>query len=218
MYKKVLKKSNGLHGSVSYDPSYKSNPCHANHPTLLWGNGEILGASCIYPREGFDVYVGLDSSMQFLDSQLPWKKQPDQPKIQFKFPITDMQAPDDYEEFNQLINYLIEKLNQGKRIHIGCIGGHGRTGTVLSALCSMIFTKAECASPTQYVRDNYCHKAVESQQQVDFLQKHYGVPPVNPTKPAYVASTKNKSFDMFTRSGETVPHIDSNYSIWKLKN
>jgi hypothetical protein len=36
-----------------------------------------------------------------------------------------------------------------------------------------------------WVRGNHCHKAVESQAQIEWLHKHYGITKVKPTKTAY---------------------------------
>jgi hypothetical protein len=56
--------------------------------------------------------------------------------------------------------------------------GHGRTGTFLAAL---VATMGE-NDAINYVRTNYCQKAVESRVQVDFLAKHFGVKSASGTK------------------------------------
>lgn len=151
--------------------------CAHSHPALPVGEYKIYGGSCYDPIvEDADIYVGLDGGMPFQFKQMPpWHN----PPIEFLFRIPDMQAPPHHGEFAELITWLAEMLVAGKKIHVGCIGGHGRTGTVFAALVK-VMTGNEDA--TQFVRDNYCAKAVESNAQIDFLEKHYGIKRVLPTK------------------------------------
>jgi hypothetical protein len=67
----------------------------------------------------------------------------------------------------------------GKTVHVGCVGGHGRTGIVISAIVAELTGKKDAI---QWVRKHYCKKAVESKAQVQFLMKHYGVTEVTGTK------------------------------------
>jgi hypothetical protein len=88
-------------------------------------------------------------------------------------------------------------LHDGKSIHVGCIGGHGRTGTVLTAIMAELTEKTDAI---QWVRAHYCKKAVESEEQVDFLVKHYGVTTAKPTK-TYSSSIDSGKFGF--RSGKS---------------
>ncbi|KAH3760206.1 phosphatases II [Pelomyxa schiedti] len=49
------------------------------------------------------------------------------------FPMYDKQTRSDPETAD-LIRILLEKLEQGKILYLHCMGGHGRTGTILSLL------------------------------------------------------------------------------------
>lgn len=62
-----------------------------------------------------------------------------------------------------------ERIDQGWLIETGCVGGHGRTGTVLAAwtILSGIRNSAEAV---HYVWDNYCTEAVESKSQMAWLR------------------------------------------------
>ena len=73
-----------------------------------------------------------------------------------------MQAPKDAVEFKKMVVWLKEQGQAGKKIHIGCIGGHGRTGTLLAALVKEVTGNVDAIA---YVRKNYCAKAVESNSQ-----------------------------------------------------
>jgi protein-tyrosine phosphatase len=54
-------------------------------------------------------------------------------------------------------------LEGGLKVEVGCIGGHGRTGTVLAAL-SVIYG-ATASEAIKHVRQHYCTKAVEGKKQ-----------------------------------------------------
>lgn len=177
--------------SSSGSSGYKSTPrCYESHPPYEIAPGILIyGGSCHYPIvKDADIYGGFDSGMRFQsNSQYPWAKA--EGPVEFLFKITDMQAPSDPIEFSRMIGWLSAQLKAGKKVHLGCIGGHGRTGLVFAALRKNL-TGDENA--TQHVRDNYCQKVVESQTQVDWLQKHFGIAPVAPTK-AYSYSNSNGS-------------------------
>lgn len=149
--------------------------CYETHPALKIGKFQVYGGSCLNPAKyDADTYVGLDPSMQLTSRMYPWNGSQD-----VLFPITDTRAPKDPEEFKKLIEWIVEKLNMGRLVHVGCIGGHGRTGLVLTALVAELTKEKD---PIKYVREHYCNKAVESQEQIDFLVKHYGVKKAEPTK------------------------------------
>lgn len=57
-----------------------------------------------------------------------------------------------------------------------CQGGHGRTGTALSILAYVSGTVPDDMSPVDWVRKNYCHSAVESYAQLNYIQRITGYP------------------------------------------
>lgn len=142
--------------------------CYVTHPALIVGETKIYGGSCSSPIiKDADVYVGFDSSMTRTFRQYPWEQ-----GTEFLYRITDMAAPDDIESFKKLIDFLMYALADGKKVHCGCIGGHGRTGTVFAALVAAATGEKDAIT---YVRKHYCKKAVESASQVAFLHKHFGI-------------------------------------------
>jgi hypothetical protein len=169
-------KYSGVSGGYQGNGGYKR--CYEEHPTLTLGNGKLHGGSCHYPAKDYDIYIGLDHGMEMQFAKYPWHKD-DSEQIEFLFKITDMQAPHCEVEFKNLINYMEEQLNAGKKIHVGCIGGHGRTGTVFAALVKQMLGEEDAIT---WVRKHYCKKAVESASQVQFLHKHYGITKVDASK------------------------------------
>jgi hypothetical protein len=114
-----------------------------------------------------DIYVGFDRSMSETVKRYPWNE-----GEEVFFYIPDMGIPSNAEEFKKLIAWLAVQLTSLKLVHIGCIGGHGRTGTVLAALVTHMTGELDSIT---YVRKHYCEKAVESHAQVQFLKTHYGI-------------------------------------------
>lgn len=152
--------------------------CYESHPVLKLGKGlgKLYGGSARHPIKGADVYVVLqDGDMNGQQSD-PWDKQT---VVEVGYFIRDMHAPADVKRFKKLVTWVCTQLQGGKNVHVGCIGGHGRTGTVLSAIIAELLEEADAI---QYVRQHYCKKAVESKEQVEFLMKHYGVTKATPTK------------------------------------
>jgi protein-tyrosine phosphatase len=58
---------------------------------------------------------------------------------------------------------LIARADEGGAVEIGCLGGHGRTGTALA--CLAVLTGTPSADAVEWVRANYCREAIETDQQ-----------------------------------------------------
>ena len=162
--------------------------CYESHPALKLPGTELViyGGSCCDPIvKDADVYIGFDVGMRFTERHWPWKK-----GNEVLFKITDMCAPSKPDEFKKLVDWTLKQLEAGRKVHCGCIGGHGRTGTFLAALVSVMGEKDAIA----YVRKHYCHKTVESSAQIDFLVKHFGVKPAKATRAYTSESSSSKSY------------------------
>jgi hypothetical protein len=162
--------------------------CYETHPKLVIGGGTLVGGSCSCPKEKHaHVYVGLDHSMKTHKSW-PWLPQKKNPPVDVHYPITDYQAPSDSGSFIAMVAWLCTQLQKGKVVHVGCIGGHGRTGTVFSAIVAVLEKQGKLdlgkykGNAIEWVRKHYCKKAVESKEQVDFLNKHFGTKKVKEAK------------------------------------
>jgi hypothetical protein len=112
---------------------------------------------------------------------VPWG-----PVTYVRFPITDQSVPADKAEFDKLIDWTIEQMRAGKKVHCGCIGGHGRTGIFLSVLINRINGRKDASA---WMRQNYCNKAIESKKQVDWLETEYGIERVEPRHAHVTKST-----------------------------
>lgn len=162
--------------------------CYETHPAVPLLKGMFYGGSCSTPMiENADVYIGFDWGMRPRQS-LPWQeKRP----TEVYYPVADRHAPDNPKTFIKLIDWAAEQLEQGRVVHAGCIGGHGRTGAFLAALWKVTKNHEDAITA---IRKAYCHKAVESSAQVAFLTKHFGITSVDGTDSAkYKGSSGSKS-------------------------
>lgn len=167
-------KSSGKSVSTSFKrcaDTHKPLPIEVNGETYKVHGGSVYSTRS--PK--FDVVVALDTGHHATAKAFPWTD-----GHEFQYPIRDGKAPKDTKTFKQLVTWLGERILAGDKVFVGCIGGHGRTGMVLTALVAHMTGMKDA---TTYVRENYCKKAVESTSQVNFLKKHYAVTKVEPTKP-----------------------------------
>jgi hypothetical protein len=88
--------------------------------------------------------------------------------IHVKIDWPDMCAPamdtDDWR-------WLAGKLRALRRpIHVSCMMGHGRTGTALVLLAHFYRAIPKGADPVAWVRESYCVDAVETQEQIRYIE------------------------------------------------
>lgn len=65
----------------------------------------------------------------------------------------------------EMVNKVLDLLMSDKKVAIFCIGGHGRTGY----FTSLLLGKLGIEDPIDYLRKNYCEKAVEAKCQVEAI-------------------------------------------------
>jgi len=155
---------------------FKSDPCHHgnvhvftaeyNGRTLMfYGGGEMRG----FNPESVDVtitfvnpYVEM-SNLYTIDSE---------PKYIY-LPVPDMGAPTYPLSFwYHLLDKIIENIPLDViKIGVMCLGGHGRTGTALAIFAWML---KETNKPIRFVRKNYCKNAVETTEQIKYIQELTG--------------------------------------------
>lgn len=155
--------------------------CYDTHPEITFPDipGVLMGGSCMTPRvKDADVYIGFASGMKLTNRSYPWTN-----GYEFLFAVTDGRAPSDAVAFVSLVDWVTEELKKGSRVHAGCVGGHGRTGTFIAAVVSLLLP--EVKNVIKFVREAYCFKAVESPEQVEFLTEHFGIKKADPSGGAY---------------------------------
>lgn len=75
----------------------------------------------------------------------------------------DFGVPADSASLTTALAGLLERARAGERVEIGCLGGHGRTGTALGCLATMAGVPADEA--VGWVRATYCSHAIETPEQ-----------------------------------------------------
>lgn len=83
-----------------------------------------------------------------------------------RYPIPDYRAPADEATFGALLEELAARLAGGERLYVHCMGGLGRTGTVLACLLKRLGVDGDAVA---VVRDIYLARAVESPEQRRFI-------------------------------------------------
>jgi hypothetical protein len=104
------------------------------------------------PKPAYGLY--LDGSWR-----PPW------PHEHFDWP--DFGVPEDPAGLMSALRRLLNRARAGDRVEIGCLGGHGRTGTALA--CLAVLSGHPPVDAVAWVRDNYCVRAVETEEQVVFV-------------------------------------------------
>jgi hypothetical protein len=79
----------------------------------------------------------------------------------------DFGVPDDQGRLIAALRSLLERAQSGERVEVGCLGGHGRTGTALA--CLAILAGHPRGDAVAWVRVNYCADAVETSEQESFV-------------------------------------------------
>jgi hypothetical protein len=158
--------------------------CYHSHPGLKFTALDgveytIYGGNCSTPVVyDADIYIGFAYSVSNPSLLYPWDEGYKVVEV-INYPITDMAAPANPASFKKLVDWACNQLQSGKKIHAGCIGGHGRTGMFLVAVVAQM---AGTKDAIQFVRKHYCKKAVETDSQVEFMIQHYGVSKVAAVK------------------------------------
>jgi hypothetical protein len=79
----------------------------------------------------------------------------------------DFGVPDDPALVVTALRSLLDRARRGEQVEVGCLGGHGRTGTALA--CLAVLAGHPPADAVAWVRANYCPAAVETAEQEAFI-------------------------------------------------
>lgn len=135
-------------------------PCHNGPieviPNLFCGSLEESAQMVSLPFSA-DMLVPLDS----LDATI-WKRG-FRGEILY-YPIEDYGVLPD-EVLTMLISKILRRLKSGKKVGVFCLGGHGRTGYI----ASIVLGKLGYEDPVDFLREHYCKKAIESNEQIQHI-------------------------------------------------
>jgi hypothetical protein len=79
----------------------------------------------------------------------------------------DFGVPDDAAPVVAAVRSVLDRARAGERVEVGCLGGHGRTGTALA--CLAVLSGHPRGEAVAWVRANYCTDAVETAEQEAFV-------------------------------------------------
>jgi hypothetical protein len=85
------------------------------------------------------------------------------------YPWPDLGLPRDPRRFKRALKWLVEQASAGRRVEIGCAGGHGRTGSTLAGL--LVLQGISPREAIRRVRRTYCEEAIESAEQSAMIQR-----------------------------------------------
>lgn len=135
-----------------------SEKCRHYNISLTFPEGTTVYASSIHDRNAtdptpdFGLYLDTSWSPACYSSIIGW---PD-----YSIPSLPIVAV-------RSIADAFNKASKGLWVEVGCIGGHGRTGTVLA--CMGVLSGLSPEDSISYVREFYCDKAIENIDQEWFV-------------------------------------------------
>ena len=80
----------------------------------------------------------------------------------------DFGVPSEPERAAAQISKAFARARAGEVVEVGCLGGLGRTGTVLA--CMAVLTGLSAADAVDWVQSNYNPRAVETREQKDWVR------------------------------------------------
>jgi hypothetical protein len=147
---------------------YRSVVCRHKADVVEFPDGTRVLASGWFERAAGDSppHFGL-----YLDPM--W--QPDWPAAHVDWP--DFGVPRNIVEADAQIIDAFEQARGGSNVEVACVGGHGRTGTVLACMAALAGVPA--ADAVAWVRRQYCPRAVQEPSQQYWMERfaaRHGLP------------------------------------------
>ena len=201
---KVINKNDikkGSQGTLGFKSNYVPKDRHYEQP-VKFPNDVTVYASSRHDRKADDdipdwgLYVDSSWRPAGLATFIPWTDH-GQPKINWHLAAS-------------AIIDAYDKAKQGLSVEIGCIGGHGRTGTVLA--CMAILSGVKPDEACAWVWANYCGHAIEDDSQVWWIEwfasKVTDWPAPLPTEQLYTSAEPKPKPKAKTFSGKATPDLN----------
>lgn len=142
------------------DHEHRQHEVHRHRDTVVLPDGARIAAASFHAPDPYARDREPDYGL-YLDRR--W--QPPWPHDHLDWP--DFGVPDDPTPVLAALRSVLERARAGEQVEIGCVGGHGRTGTALACLAALGGQRS--AEAIAWVRDNYCPEAVETTAQERFI-------------------------------------------------
>jgi protein-tyrosine phosphatase len=133
---------------------------HRHRDPIELPDGTVVSASSYRKEpvvEGYDPTFGV-----YLDHrwETPWTR------VTVDWP--DFGVPTDTTKLTAALREALDRARRGELVEVGCLGGHGRTGTAIACLAVLAGLNSD---PVDWVRAAYCDRAVETAEQEEFARK-----------------------------------------------
>jgi hypothetical protein len=157
-----------VHWYVDAQPAGCADPGHDHQRFDVHRHRSVV----VLPDRTEVMAVSFDATDPYTREQLPdfglyldprW----DPPWTHDHLDWPDFGVPSDPAGLANALTSLLERARDQSRVEVGCLGGHGRTGTALA--CLAILTGLPPEDAVAWVRANYCADAVESGRQEAFV-------------------------------------------------
>ena len=132
---------------------------HLHLDTVVLPDGTALTAASFDPSDPYSRNAEPDYGL-YLDSR--WAPPWDHAHLDWP----DFGLPADKGAVRQSLMGLLDRARRGQCVEVGCLGGHGRTGTSLA--CLVVLAGHPGDGAVNWVRANYCSDAVETPEQAAF--------------------------------------------------
>lgn len=84
------------------------------------------------------------------------------------YPWEDWGVPESMPCLRRALTWLLKQIGDGKVVEVGCMGGHGRTGTALA--CMLVLQGLTAKRAINRIWSDYCEEAIETQRQIEFIK------------------------------------------------
>ncbi|HET8619246.1 MAG TPA: protein-tyrosine phosphatase family protein [Acidimicrobiales bacterium] len=134
--------------------------CSGHRDPVTLADGTVVWAASFDEAAPYDRDEPPDFGL-YLDPRWspPW------PHAHVDWP--DFAVPADGAAATAALADLLGRARRGERVEVGCLGGHGRTGTALAVLAVLAGTPDE--EVVDWVRSAYCARAIETDEQAAFV-------------------------------------------------
>ena len=143
------------------DHDHRRYQVHLHRDPVRLPDGTAVTAVSFDPSDPYSRDHQPDFGL-YLDDR--W--QPPWPHDHLTWP--DFGVPDNAARVLAALRALAQRARRGEQVEIGCLGGHGRTGTALAILAVLAGHPADEA--VAWVRDRYCPMAVETGEQEAYVE------------------------------------------------
>ena len=142
------------------DHDHQQRELHVHRDPVRLPDGTVINAVSYDPGQPCDRDEEPDFGL-YLDPR--WEAPWDHDHLGWP----DFGVPEDQAQVKAALESLIQRSRDGQTVELGCVGGHGRTGTALAT--AAVLTGLDPSEAVGWIRATYCAEAVETSAQESFV-------------------------------------------------